>query len=113
MSRNIILTNQVPRHCYKCAKKKTTDNFNLDLVNINAYIKFGEFLSICSKDIKPKPNFGYRKGHNSGTNLRKMTYNNPKLDLVSMDVYIKFGENMSVCSQDFEQKLNFGENQGP
>ena len=34
------------------------NNPNLDLVNINAYIKFVEILSICSQDIKLKRNFG-------------------------------------------------------
>ena len=32
----------------------TRNNPNVDFVNINAYIKFGETLSICSKDIKRK-----------------------------------------------------------
>ena len=32
----------------------TGNNPNLDLVNINAYIKFGEILPICSKDIEQK-----------------------------------------------------------
>ena len=31
-------------------------NLDLDLVNINAYIKFGEDLSICSQDIERKRN---------------------------------------------------------
>ena len=44
------------------------------------------------------------KGHNSGTNFRKMTCNNSKLDLVNMNAYIKFGENMSSSSQDIERK---------
>ena len=30
----------------------------LDLVNMNAYTKFGEILSICSQDIVRKGNFG-------------------------------------------------------
>ena len=30
---------------------------NLDLVNMNAYIKFGEILSICSQDIERKQNY--------------------------------------------------------
>ena len=59
---------------------------------MNAYIKFGEFLSISSQNIERKRNFGYIKGHNAGTNLRKMTCNNPKLDLVNMNAYIKFGK---------------------
>ena len=29
-----------------------------DLVNINAYIKFGEILSVCSQDIEGKPYSG-------------------------------------------------------
>ena len=80
---------------------------------MTAYIKFGEFLTICSQDIEQKRNCGYIKGHNSGTNLRKMTCNNLKLDLVNMNAFIKFGENMSVSSQDIEQKRNFCTNQGP
>ena len=30
------------------------NNPNVDLFNINAYIKFGEILSICSQDIERK-----------------------------------------------------------
>ena len=37
----------------------------------NTYIKCGEFLSICSQDIGRKQNFGYIKGHDSGTYLKK------------------------------------------
>ena len=35
-------------------RKMTGYNPNLDLVSINAYIKFGEILSICSQDIDQK-----------------------------------------------------------
>ena len=63
----------------------------LDLVNMNAYIKFGEILSICSQDIERKWNYDRRNDiRNSGTNMRKMTRNNPKVDLVNMNAYIKF-----------------------
>ena len=34
----------------------------LDLVNMNAYIKFGEILTICSQDIEQKLNFGVNQG---------------------------------------------------
>ena len=34
----------------------------LDLVNKNAYIKFGEIMSICSQDIERKRNFGVNQG---------------------------------------------------
>ena len=38
------------------------NNPKLNLVNINAYIKFGENLSICSQDIERKQNFGINQG---------------------------------------------------
>ena len=68
------------------------DNRNVDLVNMNAYIRFGEILSIngSSQDIERKQNFGINKGHNSGTNSRKMTCNNPKLDHVNINAHTKF-----------------------
>ena len=63
-------------------------NPNVDLVNMNTYLKFGEILSICSQDIGRKRNSGVKKGHNSGTKVRKMTCNNPKLDLVNINAFI-------------------------
>ena len=33
------------------------NNPNLDLVNMNAYIKFGEILSFCSQDIEKKQKY--------------------------------------------------------
>ena len=80
---------------------------------MNAYIKFGEILTICSQDIERKRNIGVNKGHNSGTNMQKKTCNNCKLDLVNMNAYIKFGENLSFCFQDIERKRNLDVNQGP
>ena len=41
----------------------TCNNPKLDLVNINAYIKFGEILSVCSQDIERKWNYD---GRNDG-----------------------------------------------
>ena len=38
------------------------NNPNLDLVNMNAYIKFGENLSIASQDIEAKWNSGLNQG---------------------------------------------------
>ena len=35
----------------------TCNNPKLDLVNMNAYIKFGEILSICSQDIERTRNY--------------------------------------------------------
>ena len=34
----------------------------LDLVNINVFIKFGQILSICSKDIEQKRNSDINQG---------------------------------------------------
>ena len=34
----------------------------IDVVNINAYLKFGEILSICSHDIERKQTFGLNQG---------------------------------------------------
>ena len=53
------------------------------------------------------------KGHNSGTNVRKIMCNNLNVDLVNMNVYIKFVEILSICFQDIKRKRNFGVNQGP
>ena len=38
------------------------NNSNLDLVNMNAYIKFDEILSIYSQDIEQKQNYGINQG---------------------------------------------------
>ena len=38
------------------------NNSNLDLVNMNAYLKFGEILSIRSQNIEPKRNSGVNQG---------------------------------------------------
>ena len=46
----------------KNVRKKLCDNPNVDLVNVNANIKFGEILSISSQDIERKPNFGINQG---------------------------------------------------
>ena len=94
----------------------------LDLVNMNAYIKFGETRIVRESDYSPLQCFACSKrpeflrilsgniiltsnmGHNSLTNLRKMTANNPNVDLVCIISYIKFGEIRSICSQDIERK---------
>ena len=67
----------------------TGNNPNLDLVNINAYIKFGEILSICSKNIERK-----RNSHKSiaiallQITKKKRIGKNPNLDIVNMNAYI-------------------------
>ena len=45
--------------------KRMCNNPKLDLVNMNAYIKFGENLSICSQNIEGKRNYdGGTEGRN-------------------------------------------------
>ena len=43
-------------------EKLICNNPNVDLVNMNAYIKFGDILSICTQDIERKRNFGVNQG---------------------------------------------------
>ena len=38
-------------------RKIMCNNHNVDLVNMNAYIKFGKILYICSQDIEQKQNY--------------------------------------------------------
>ena len=94
-------------------KKITCNNPKLDLVNMYAYIPFGENMSVSSQDIERKQILAYIKYHNSGTNVRKMGCNNPKLDPAKMNAYIKFGEILPNGSQDIEGQRNFGIKKGP
>ena len=43
-------------------RKMICDNPKQDLAKMNAYIKFGEILTIASQDIERKPNFGKNQG---------------------------------------------------
>ena len=48
------------------AWKMICNNPNLDLININAYTKFGKIVSICSQDIEQKQNFERNSDINEG-----------------------------------------------
>ena len=74
---------------------------------MNAYINFGEILSICSQDIERKRSFWHKSRAITLVQISEMLCNNPKLDLVNMNACIKFGEILSICSQDIERKRNF------
>ena len=67
LSRNKILTPIKGHNSVTNEQKMTGGNAKLDLVNINAYRKFGEILSIYSQDIERKQNSDI-KCHNSVTN---------------------------------------------
>ena len=55
--------------------KMTANNPNLDLVNINAYKKYGQILSISSQDIERKQNSDQSRAI-SVTNMQKMMCKN-------------------------------------
>ena len=94
-------------------RKMTGNNPNLELVNINDYLKFGEILSICFQDIEWKRYSDINQGYHSVTNVQKNTANNPKLNLVNINAYIEFGEILSIFFSRIERKRNSGGNQEP
>ena len=94
-------------------EKITCYNLKLDLVNMNAYIKFGEKISVSSQDIERKRNFVINQGPLLWYKCAKMMCNNPKLDLAKMNAYIKLGEIVPICSRGIKWKPNFSFNKGP
>ena len=62
MSGNVILTSIKGHYPLTNVRKVTCNNPIVDLVNMNAYEKFGEIMSICSQDIEGKRNFGVNQG---------------------------------------------------
>ena len=67
----------------------TCYNPKLDLVNMNAYIKFGGNIQVVLKILGRYEILAEIKGHNSGTNLRKIMCNNPKVDHVNINAHTK------------------------
>ena len=79
----------------------TGNNPNLDLVNINAYIKYlVKFCQFVLKILSGNEKVTSIKGHNSVTKLQKMTGNIPNLNLVNINAHKKFGQILSFSSQD-------------
>ena len=91
----------------------TGNNPKVDVVNVDVHTKFGQILSICSRDIERKQTVhGMTEPRNHGTTEGQgesriaplfqsgaiMTCNNHKLDLVSVDVHTEFGQILSICS---------------
>ena len=64
MSGNEILT-CIKGHNSVINRKKNRNNPNLDLVNINAYIKFSEILSVLGGKKSMNEILTSNKGHNS------------------------------------------------
>ena len=62
LSGNKILVQIKGHNSGKIVGKMSCDSTNVKLVNINAYIKLGEILTIDSQDIELKQNFGINQG---------------------------------------------------
>ena len=62
LSGNEILTLIKGHNSVKILRKMAGNNPKLDLVNVDVYIKFGQFLSIPSQDIERKRNFDVNQG---------------------------------------------------
>ena len=79
---------------------------------INAFIKPGQILSICSKDSEQNQNSDIHQWHNSVTNKQNMEDSNPNIYLINIYTFTKVGEILSICPQDIAQKHNYVANQG-
>ena len=80
----------------------TGNNSNLDLVKMNAYIKSGGIMSICSQDIERKQSSGVNQG-------QYLWYKYARKACQDQCIY----KIRSFCSQDIERKRNCGVNQEP
>ena len=78
------------------------NNPNVDLVNMNVNIKFGENMSSSSQNIKRKRESSLNQGPLLWYKFENCE--NPKLDLAKMNAYIKFCEILPIVSQDIELK---------
>ena len=62
LSGNEILTSIKGRNSVKILRKMTSNNSELDLVNVDAHTKFGRILSIRSQDNERKRNSNVNQG---------------------------------------------------
>ena len=62
LSGNKILLSIKGRNSVKILRKMTSNNPKLDLVNVDVHTKFGQILSICSRDIERKRNYDFNQG---------------------------------------------------
>ena len=62
LSGNYILTSIKGCYSIKILQKMTGNNAKLDHVNVDVHIKFGQILSICSRDIERKRNSDINQG---------------------------------------------------
>ena len=62
LSGNEILTSIKGRNSVKILQKMTGDNPKLDHVNVDVHTKFGQIVSICSRNIERKQNSDVNQG---------------------------------------------------
>ena len=62
LSRNKILMSIKGRSSVKILRKMTGNNPKLDHVNVDVHTKFGQVMSICSRDIERKQNSDVNQG---------------------------------------------------
>ena len=79
---------------------------------INAFIKPGQIMSICSKHSEQNQNSDIHQWHNSVTNKQNMEDSNPNIYLINIYTFTKVGEILSICPQDIAKKHNYVTNQG-
>ena len=106
LSKNRILTSVEGSKSVANLRKTKIYNTNVDLVNDNAYAKFGLNLLIRSQVIEQKPNSDVNLGPKTMICITTV-------DLVDDYVYTNFGLKRFIRFQDIEQKLNSDVNQGP
>ena len=70
------------------------NNPTVDFVNMNDY-NLVKFCSYVRKILNGNENLALIKGHNSGTNVRKIICNNPNVDHVNINAFLKSGEILS------------------
>ena len=62
LSGNEILTSIKGHNSVKILRKMTGNNLKVDVVNVEVHTKFGQILSICSRDIELKRNSDVNQG---------------------------------------------------
>ena len=68
---NYILTSIKGRYSVKSLRKMTGNIPKLDHVNVDVHTKFGQILSICSRDIERKQNSDVNQGPQLRQNFAK------------------------------------------
>ena len=79
-----------------------------DLLNVNAYSKFGEIPCYLLKLSSGNENMGVSQADNSVKICRNLPISNPKPDLLNVNAYSKFGENPLLFTKVIVRKRKYG-----